>query len=217
VSCCNSQGKRGQNAGRLEVAEAAEVARGWRLTGRAVAVSGTVSASFALLFGLAGIVAGLAASALAASLPWVGAAVGVSLILLGGLLATGREVTISLAPRAAQRLEAATRGRSLRGYAAYGLAYGLASLGCTLPVFLGVVATSLQLHGLADAVGQFLLFGIGMGVVITVLTIATAWFGDGLIKRTRTVGRHIGWASAVILWAAGGYVVYYWLTTARLL
>jgi hypothetical protein len=52
---------------------------------------------------------------------------------------------------------------------------------------------------------------------LTVLTIATAWFGDGLIKRTRTVGRHIGWASAVILWAAGAYVVYYWLTSARLL
>jgi cytochrome c biogenesis protein CcdA len=191
-------------------------ARGWRLTGRAVAVSGTMSASFALLFGLAGILADLAASALAASLPWAGAAVGVILILLGGLLAAGRDVTTSLAPRAAQRLGAATRSRGLGGYAAYGLAYGLASLGCTLPVFLSVVGISLQLHGLADAVGQFLLFGIGMGIVITVLTIATAWFGDGLLKRTRALGRHIGWVSALILWLVGAYVIYYWLTTARL-
>lgn len=190
---------------------------GWRLTGRAVAVSGTMSASFALLFGLAGIVAGLAASALAASLPWVGAAVGVSLILLGGMLAAGRDVSISLAPRAAQRLGAATRSRGLGGYAAYGLAYGLASLGCTLPVFLSVVGTSLQLHGLADAAGHFVLFGIGMGIVITVLTVATAWFGDGIIRRARTLGRHIGWVSAVILWLAGAYVIYYWLTTARLM
>jgi cytochrome c-type biogenesis protein len=190
--------------------------RGWRLTGRAVAVSGTMSASFALLFGLAGIVAGLAASALAASLPWVGAAVGVSLILLGGMLAAGRDVSISLAPRAAQRLGAVTRSRGLGGYAAYGLAYGLASLGCTLPVFLSVVGTSLQLHGLADAVGHFVLFGVGMGIVITVLTVATAWFGDGVVRRARTLGRHIGWVSAVILWLAGAYVIYYWLTTARL-
>ena len=191
-------------------------ARGWQLTGRAVAVSGTMSASFALLFGLAGILADLAASALAASLPWVGAAVGMILILLGGLLAAGRDVNISLAPRAAQRLGAATRSRGLGGYAAYGLAYGLASLGCTLPVFLSVVGISLQLHGLADAVGQFLLFGIGMGIVITVLTIATAWSGDGLLKRARALGRHIGWVSAFILWLVGAYVIYYWLTTARL-
>ena len=61
-----------------------------------------------------------------------------------------------------------------------------------------------------------MLFGIGMGIVITVLTIATAWFGDGLLKRARALGRHIGWVSALILWLVGAYVIYYWLTTARL-
>jgi cytochrome c-type biogenesis protein len=188
----------------------------WGLTRRALAVSATVTASFVLLFGLAGILTALAASALAASLPWAGTAVGVSLILLAGLLASGRDLNLSLAPRAAQHLQAATRVQGLGGYAAYGLAYGLASLGCTLPVFLSVVGTSLQLHGPAAAAGQFLLFGTGMGVVLTVATIATAWFGDGLIKRARAVGRHIGWASAVLLWLAGAYVVYYWLTATRL-
>jgi cytochrome c-type biogenesis protein len=110
----------------------------------------------------------------------------------------------------------ATRDWSLRGYAAYGVAYGLASLGCTLPVFLAVVGTSLQFHGLADAIWQFVLFGIGMGTVLAVLTIATAWFGDGLIRRARTLGRYIGWASTGLLWLAGAYIVYYWLTAIRL-
>jgi cytochrome c-type biogenesis protein len=187
-----------------------------RPTRRALAVSGTMTASFALLFGLAGIVAALAASALTSSLPWIGTAVGVGLILLAGVLASGRELTASLGPRMAQHLGTATRNRGLGGYAAYGVAYGLASLGCTLPVFLAVVGTSLQLHGLAAAVWQFVLFGIGMGTVLVVLTIATAWTGDGLIKRARTLGRHIGWASAVLLWLAGAYVVYYWLTAIRL-
>jgi cytochrome c-type biogenesis protein len=189
---------------------------GRRRTGRACAVSATVTASFALLFGLAGILAGLAASAVTSSLPWIGTAVGAGLILLAGILASGRDLTASLAPRAAVRLSAATRNRGLSGYAAYGTAYGLASLGCTLPVFLGVVGTSLQLHGLAVAVGQFVLFGIGMGTVLAVLTMATAWFGDGLIKRAQTLRRHIGWASAILLWSAGAYIVYYWLTAIRL-
>jgi len=168
------------------------------------------------LFGLAGILAGLAASALSSSLPWIGTAVGVGLILLAGMLASGRELTASLAPRMARHLGTATRNRGLGGYAAYGTAYGLASLGCTLPVFLGVVGTSLQLHGLADAVGQFVLFGIGMGTVLAVLTIATAWFGDGLLRRAQPLRRHISWASAVLLWLAGAYIVYYWLTAIRL-
>jgi cytochrome c-type biogenesis protein len=147
----------------------------------------------------------------------IGIAVGVALILLAGLLAAGRELALPLGPRVAQHLKAATRIRGLGGYAAYGAAYGLASLGCTLPVFLAVVGTSLQLHGLADGVWQFLLFGIGMGAVLAVLTIATAWTGDSLIRRARVLGRHIGWASAILLWLAGAYVVYYWLTAIRLL
>jgi cytochrome c biogenesis protein CcdA len=190
---------------------------GWRLARRAVTVSATVTASFALLFGLAGILTALAASALTASLPWAGAAVGAGLIALAGFLAAGRDITLPLAPRAAQQLKPATRVRGLAGYAAYGLAYGIASLGCTLPVFLAVVGTSLQQHGLADAIGQFLLFAAGMGIIITVLTLGTAWSGDGLTSKARTLGRHVGWVSAVILWLAGAYVVYYWLTAARLL
>jgi cytochrome c biogenesis protein CcdA len=191
--------------------------RGWRLARRAVAVSTTVTASFALLFGLAGIISALAASALAASLPWAGAAVGVALIALAGFLAAGRELTLWLAPRTAQRLRPATRSRGLAGYAAYGLAYGIASLGCTLPVFLAVVGTSLLQHGLLAATGQFLLFAAGMGIIITVLTLATAWSRGDLTRRARALGRHVGWVSAVILWLAGAYVVYYWLTAARLL
>jgi cytochrome c-type biogenesis protein len=192
-------------------------ARGGRgRTGRAVAVSATMTASFALLFGLAGILAGLAASALSSSLAWIGTAVGVGLILLAGMLASGRELTASLVPSVARHLRTATRKRGLGGYAAYGTAYALASLGCTLPVFLGVVGTSLQLHGLADAVGQFVLFGTGMGAVLAALTIATAWFGEGLLGRAQRLRRHVGWASAVLLWLAGAYIVYYWLTAIRL-
>jgi cytochrome c biogenesis protein CcdA len=182
----------------------------------ALAVSATVAASFALLFGLAGLLAGLAADSMTSVLPWIGSAVGVGLIVLAGVLASGREVTTSFGPRMAQHLKPATRNRGLRGYAAYGTAYGLASLGCTLPVFLGVVGISFQLHGLAHAIGQFVLFGLGMGTVLAVLTIATAGFGDGLIRHARTLGRHIGWASAAILWLAGAYIVYYWLTAIRL-
>lgn len=194
----------------------AEAPSFWYGTRRALAVSATMSASFVMLFGLAGLAATVAASALTSSLPWLGTAIGVGLIALAGLLAAGRTLSFPLVPSALRRLRSATKNLGLSGYLAYGLAYGLASLGCTLPVFIGVVGTSLQVHGLADAVGQFLLFGLGMGIIITVLTLATAWFGDELVKRVRVIGRHVWWVSAVMLWLAGTYVVYYWLTTARL-
>src|SRR5260370_13698128 len=57
------------------------------VTGRALAVSVTMTAGFVLLFGLAGILPALAASALTPSLPWLGTAVCVTLTALAGLLA----------------------------------------------------------------------------------------------------------------------------------
>lgn len=188
-----------------------------RLTRRAAAISVTMTASFVLLFGAAGIVAGLAASAVTSALPWIGTAVGAVLILLGGALAAGREVGSPLGPRVAGRLRGAARAGGAGGYAAYGAAYALASLGCTLPVFLAVVATSFQLHGVADATGQFMLFGVGMGIVLAVLTFATAFLGQGLARRLRSAARYAGWATASLLWLAGAYVLYYWLTAIRLL
>jgi cytochrome c-type biogenesis protein len=189
----------------------------YRPVRRALAVSVTVTASFTLLFGLAGVLAGLAAAALTSALPWIGVAVGAGLILLGGALASGRDVAMPLGPRAARHLASAVQIRGITGYAAYGAAYGLASLGCTLPVFIGVVGTSLQLDGLAATVGQFMLFGAGVGVVLVGLTLTTAWFGDGVIRRIRHLTRYVALASAVLLWLAGGYVVYYWLISIRLL
>ena len=47
--------------------------------------------------------------------------------------------------------------------------------------------------------------------------ILTAWFGEGIVTRMRSLAPYIGWASAVLLWLAGAYVVYYWLIAIRLL
>jgi hypothetical protein len=70
---------------------------------------------------------------------------------------------------------------------------------------------------MAGAVAQLMLFEIGMGAVLASLTILTAWFGEGLVTRVRGLARHVGSASAVLLWVAGAYVVYYWLIAIRLL
>lgn len=188
-----------------------------RLAGRAVVISLSMTTSFVLLFGAAGILAGLTATALTSSLPWIGTAVGAGLILLGGIMAAGREMGSPLGLRAAGRLRPLALAGGIGGYAAYGAAYALASLGCTLPVFLGVVATSFQLHGAAEATGQFMLFGLGMGILLTAVTLATACFGQSLARGIRSASRHAGWVSAILLWLAGAYVMYYWLTAIRLL
>jgi cytochrome c biogenesis protein CcdA len=90
----------------------------------------------------------------------------------------------------------------------------LSSLGCTLPLFLSVVGA-----GLADAhvVQDLLLYALGMGSVVLILTLLVAIVGHGVFARLRAAGRVLEPLSAVLLLATGGYIVYYWLSGGGIL
>ncbi len=109
-------------------------------------------------------------------------------------------------------------GRSgIRGYAAFGLAYGLVSLGCALPLFLALLGTAVAAGGPWTAPVAFALYGVGMATVLGVLTLTTGIASFAVLGRVRGVGRFVSGLGAVLLFASGAYVVYYWLTAGRLL
>jgi hypothetical protein len=110
----------------------------------------------------------------------------------------------SLGDRLAARMGAAARRGGLGGYAAYGLAYGLASFGCTLPIFLTVVGSALVVHGFLAGLLEFLLYSLGMGFVLGALTIAAAGFKQGALAPVRTLTRYASPASALLLLVTGG-------------
>lgn len=188
-----------------------------RRLGRAVEVSATVAASFVLLFGVAGLIVSVAASALARFLPWAGLAIGVLLVIAAGRMLAGGTLYTSLGERLGERFGAGARRGGVRGYFAYGLAYGTASLSCTLPIFLAVVGSALTAAGFLGAALQFVLYALGMGLVITVLTLGVAFFKHAAVARVRRLSRFVEPASAALLLVAGAYIVYYWLTLGGLL
>ncbi|MEJ7654824.1 MAG: hypothetical protein WKH64_16540 [Chloroflexia bacterium] len=71
--------------------------------------------------------------------------------------------------------------------------------------------------GLAAGALQFVLYALGMGLVVTLLTLSTAVFKRAALARVRRAGRWMQPASAVLLLLAGAYIVYYWLTLGGLL
>ena len=106
---------------------------------------------------------------------------------------------------------------NLRGYFLFGVSYGTASLSCTLPIFLTVVGSSIAVSNLASSLGQFLLYGLGMGVVILALTISIALFRSALVGQMRRLLPYVERVGTALLLVAGTYIVYYWLTIGGLL
>ena len=184
---------------------------------RALSISSTMTLGFLVVFGLAGLLLAWGTSALARYLPWLGLLIGLLLIVAGSRLLVGDALYTRLGEQIANRLGGASQHRDVRGYFAYGLAYAAASLSCALPVFLAVVASALAAGGLAGGALQFALYALGMGTVVTALTLGTALFSQAVVAPARRLTRYVQPASALLLLLAGTYLVYYWLTLGGLL
>jgi cytochrome c biogenesis protein CcdA len=193
-------------------------AKGTRVEHRllnAVIVSAAVGLGFVLLFGAAGLVLSAGARSAARVFPYVGLAVGIGVAVMGAYILGGGKLYTAMASQAASRI-GDPRDATFRGYLLFGISYALASLSCTLPVFLALVSSSIATGGLAFALGQFVVYGLGMTFVILVLTLSLALFRSAMTGALRGMLRFTQPVSAALVLLAGGYIIFYWLTEGGL-
>jgi cytochrome c-type biogenesis protein len=175
------------------------------LWGLVIAV--VVTLGFIVIIGLVGI--GIAAGGqwLVGVFPYAGLLLGAGMMGLGvWLLVTHR--TLGIVP--GKGLSVAPQ-RSLGNAFVFGIVYAVASLSCTLPIFLAVVGTSLAIGGLVHSLGQFVGYALGMGTSIFVVVIGAALFRRGMARWLRALTPYIHRLSAMFLMGAGVYLIYYWL------
>jgi cytochrome c biogenesis protein CcdA len=172
---------------------------------RAVTFTSAVTVGFVTVFGGFGLLAAPAADTVARNAPWVGIAVGVLMVVVGGWLVTGRSVSL-LIPRVG-RSAPVTRG--FFSMALFGAGYALASLGCTIGPFLALVATSFRAGSAGAGVGLFVAYAGGMALLVGAAAGVVAVADAALVRRMR---RYAGTASRLggaLAMIAGGYVAWY--------
>lgn len=166
----------------------------------------SVTGGYLAVFALVSLPIAYSVRVVADALPWLGAGIGVVLALAGVLVLAGRSLTFSPSLGASS-----VRERRLATTVLFGAAYGTASLGCALPLFLALVGTSLSADGEGGAVAVFLAFGAGIAVMLTALSVAAALAREGLVARLRSVVPYVTRIAGGLLVIAGGYLTYYWL------
>lgn len=164
-----------------------------------------VTAGFLLTFAVVGLPMTYGARQIVGWVPWAGIALGVVLAAGGLALVAGRRLSVTVANPIRTGGE-----RGPVAMVAFGVGYGIASLGCTLPVFLAVVGASLATEGAATALGVLGAYGIGMAVVLITLSVATALVRDGLAHALRRLARHLPRIAGALMVVAGAYLTYYW-------
>lgn len=164
-----------------------------------------VTAGFVLLFGAVGLVISAGGRAIIRLVPWVAAVIGLILLLIGVALLFGRRLHVPMISINAVR----TPG--WRGIFLFGIAYAIASLSCTLPIFLVIVGGTLATTGLLGGVVMFIGYALGMGAVLTAVTVGTGLLKGAVTRQLRQLLPYVERLSAAMLVLAGGYLLYYWL------
>ena len=179
---------------------------------RALAVSAAVTAGFVVVFGVMGVIWSSVSGWLGGRLPYFTMAIGVVLVGLGIAMLRGFEPIINL-----PKLQLSERRRELSSMFLYGVSYAIASLSCTIGVFIAVTSTTLTNSSFLEGVATFVAYGLGMGATLAVLTIAVALAKQGLVTRFRKLLPHMHTISGVLLILAGAFVTYYaWVEVQEL-
>ncbi|MDJ0924461.1 MAG: cytochrome c biogenesis CcdA family protein [Acidimicrobiia bacterium] len=174
----------------------------------ALTVGGIVSLGFLLVFGLTGILITAGFRTVIDWIPWLALMIGVGVTALGIALLRGFDLNLSLL-----KAKRGQKGRNVRSVLAFGVSYAVASLSCTLPVFLTVVAGQVTQTNLASGLVTFVAYGLGMALVLVALTVALALGKSSLVRRFRVAMKYVNPISGVILILAGAYIVWFWSTT----
>lgn len=184
----------------------------WGSVGRAVAVSAVLTAGFATVFGLFGAVVSKLIDDAERHLPWVTIVIGLVMVAFGIWLLLGHSLTLTL-----PKLNRGGADGTYVGMFLFGVSYALASLSCTILTFLGATTLAFRAGSYVSTVAVFLVYALGMGVVVTVLTVAVALAKAGLVARVRSLVRVINRVAGGLLVVAGGYVAYYGWYAERVL
>ncbi len=127
--------------------------------------------------------------------------IGLWLVITNQTLSLGRKKDIHLRD-----------SNSLGGAIFFGFSYALASLSCTLPIFLVVVGSALGGEAtLWLGLSQFAAYALGMGLVVLIVFIGAGLFKRALGRWLRKVTPLVHRMSSIFLIGAGVYLVYYWI------
>ena len=176
---------------------------------RAIASAGAVSLGFLAVFATLGIPINAGVTAIYEVMPWLTIVIGALLVVLGIAMLAGWKPVVLL-----PRLDRGGRSRRFGSMVLFGVSYAIASLGCTLPVFLIVVAGTVERSNPLSGALAFVTYCLGMTVVLMTVSVALALARDGLVRRLRELTRFVDRASGALLVAVGIYLVWYGIYAA---
>jgi cytochrome c biogenesis protein CcdA len=173
---------------------------------RSLTVGASVSAGFVGLFLVVGIISRAFTTVIRDNAKYAALVIGVGLIVMGIAMFRGWK------PPVAQPDVSVQRRRTVWNMVLFGVVYAIASIGCTIGLLISAILGSVNRNGFASGVISIGLYGVGMGLLVTSLTVALAFARVGLVSALKKGLPWFDRVSAVFVVVTGVYLSWYWFS-----
>lgn len=177
---------------------------------RALLVSGALSTGFMSVFVVVGAITRLFTDWINQNAKYVALIIGFALIVLGIAMLFGYRL-----PFTTPKLDAGQRDRTVVSMFVFGIAYAVASIGCTLGPFSATVLGTIDTEGFGQGLVAIALYGVAMSLLVTTLTVSLALAQGWLLRVLRSGMKYVEIGSAVIMILSGLYLMWYWYNDIR--
>lgn len=172
---------------------------------RGLSVGIAVSSGFIGLFLVVGIISRAFTTAIRDNAKYAALVIGIGLVAMGIAMLFGWKLPI------AQPDVSVQRKRTTWNMFLFGIVYAIASIGCTIGLLISVILGSINRNGFVSGVISIVLYGLGMGLLVTSLTVALAFARVGLVSTIKKSFKWFDKVSAVFVVLTGLYLSWYWL------
>lgn len=171
---------------------------------RALIVSSAVSLGFIAVFLVVGTISRLFTQWLELNAKYAGFAIGIAMIFIGLAMLAGWKPPLTT-PNISRG-----RDRTFLAMFLFGVAYAIASIGCTIGFLTTAIFGSIGTNGFVSGVVSIGLYGVGMALLVSALTVTLAFAQSGLLRFLRGGLRYIDRLAAVCFVLIGTYLTWYW-------
>jgi cytochrome c-type biogenesis protein len=169
---------------------------------RALLVGGAVTCGFMVVFVGVGAVTSWFTSWLVANSKYVTGLAGAAFIVLGLAMLFGFKPSFAVPGLAS----VGERDRTVGSMFVYGVVYAVVSLSCTIALFVPLL---FEVDGVGAGIVNGAAFGLGMGLLVTALTVSLAVANHALLRVMRSGMQHVQLIAAAFVLLSGAYLLYY--------
>ena len=136
--------------------------------------------------------------------------IGFFLVGLGIYTFSGKNLYFSFPQKLSYKINI-SQDSKFKNFFLYGLSYGIASISCTLPLFIALISNAINSGGLTNGIKQFISYSLGMTSVILIITLFASFIKNFSFLKKTSLTKFYQYPAGLIITLVGMYLIIYWI------